>query len=88
MTFVIHGATGAQGAPLFARLLKAGNRAVAAVRNTGAANNMPAVAIDNASVDSLAAAYRDADGVFVHLPMALWKRTASNTRITSLAPLD
>jgi uncharacterized protein YbjT (DUF2867 family) len=69
MTFVIHGATGAQGAPLFARLLKAGKRAVAAVRNTGAAKDMPAVAIDNASVDSLTAAYRDADGVFVHLPV-------------------
>ena len=69
MNFVIHGATGAQGAPLFDRLLKAGNRAVAAVRNTGAVKDMPAVAIDNASVDSLAAAYRDADGVFVHLPV-------------------
>lgn len=69
MTFVIHGATGAQGGPLLARLVKAGKPAVAAVRNAQAAQDMPTVAIDNASVDSLAAAYRGAEGVFVHLPV-------------------
>lgn len=70
MTYIVHGATGAQGAPLFNRLARSGKRAVAAVRNTVAVKDMPAVAVDNASVDSLAAAYRDADGVFVHLPLA------------------
>lgn len=70
MTFIIHGATGAQGAPLISRLLKAGKHAVAAVRNASAVKDMPAVAVDNASVDSLAAAYRDAEGVFFHLPLA------------------
>lgn len=70
MSFVIHGATGAQGAPVFARLTQAGRRAVAAVRNVAAAQGMPAVAVDNASVDSLVAAYRGADGLFVHLPVA------------------
>lgn len=70
MTYVIHGATGAQGAPLLARLTRSGQHAVAAVRNTSAIKDMPAVEVDNASVDSLAEAYRNAEGVFVHLPMA------------------
>ena len=69
MTYVIHGATGAQGGPLLARLTKAGKPAVAAVRNVAAANGVPAIAVDNASVDSLAAAYQGADGVFIHLPV-------------------
>lgn len=60
----------AQGGPLFARLAKAGKHAVAALRNVDAAKGMAAVAVDNASVDSLAAAYRGTDGVFVHLPVA------------------
>ena len=69
MTYVIHGATGAQGGPLLARLTGSGQRAVAAVRNTVAAKGVPAVAVDNASVDSLAAAYEGAKGVFIHLPV-------------------
>lgn len=69
MTYVIHGATGAQGGPLLARLIVLGQRAVAAVRNTAAVKDMPAVAVDNASVDSLAAAYEGAKGVFIHLPV-------------------
>lgn len=68
MSYVIHGATGAQGGPLYERLLSAGNKAVAAVRDPAKVQGHPAVAVDNDSVDSLAAAYRDADGVFVHLP--------------------
>lgn len=69
MTFVIHGATGAQGAPILARLSRSGKRAVAAVRNTSAVKELPSIAVDNASVDSLAEAYRGAEGVFVHLPV-------------------
>ncbi len=69
MTYVIHGGTGAQGAPVLAHLIRSGKRAVAAVRNTSAVKDMPAVAVDNASVDSLAAAYEGADGVFIHLPV-------------------
>ncbi|MCB5183951.1 NmrA family NAD(P)-binding protein [Methylobacillus gramineus] len=69
MTYVIHGATGAQGAPLLARLIDSGHHAVAAVRNTAAVKGMPTVAIDNTSVDLLAAAYEGAKGVFIHLPM-------------------
>ncbi|WP_226051480.1 SDR family oxidoreductase [Dickeya chrysanthemi] len=70
MTFVIHGATGAQGAPLFNRLCRSGKPAVAAVRNTAAVKDRPALAVDNAVVASLVAAYRDAEGVFFHLPLA------------------
>lgn len=70
MTFIIHGATGAQGAPLIKRLLAAGQPAFAAVRNAATADGLPTVVVDNASVDSLVAAYRGADGVFFHLPLA------------------
>ncbi|WP_311224275.1 MULTISPECIES: NmrA family NAD(P)-binding protein [unclassified Acidovorax] len=69
MTFVIHGATGAQGGPVLARLIQSGKRAVAAVRNTSAVKGMPAVAVDNASVDSLVAAYQGSEGIFIHLPV-------------------
>ncbi|MCC8536606.1 SDR family oxidoreductase [Xanthomonas axonopodis pv. poinsettiicola] len=69
MTYIIHGATGAQGAPLLNALSQAGKHAVAAVRNTDAAVG-PSVQIDNTSVQSLVEAYRGAHGVFVHLPQA------------------
>lgn len=51
MTYIIHGATGAQGAPLLKRLNQAGKRAVAAVRHTNNLADVPTVQIDNASVD-------------------------------------
>ncbi|MFC9691545.1 SDR family oxidoreductase [Kribbella sp. NPDC056951] len=70
MTSVIHGATGAQGRPLLQSLLTAGVPAVAAVRApetyTGPGT---AIAADLSSVESLTAVYRQAAGVFVHLPM-------------------
>ncbi len=69
MTYVIHGATGAQGGPLLARLTRSGKRAVAAVRNPSAIPHTLPVAVDNASIDSLTQAYQGADGVFVHLPV-------------------
>lgn len=69
MTFIIHGATGAQGAPLIKRLTESGHRAVAAGRNVAAVKGYPAVEIDNSSVESLSAAYRGAEGVFFHLPL-------------------
>ncbi len=69
MTYIIHGATGAQGAPLLNVLLQAGKHAVAAVRNADGATG-PSVQIDNGSVQSLIDAYRGAHGVFVHLPQA------------------
>lgn len=73
MAFIIHGATGAQGAPLLARLAQSSQQVVAAVRHpldVQAADGVSAVAVDMASVDALAAAYQGADGVFIHLPLA------------------
>lgn len=69
MTYIVHGATGAQGAPVLAALTAAGLSATAAVRNTAAVQSHPAVAVDSTSADSLVAAYTGADGVFVHLPV-------------------
>ncbi|NYI77661.1 SDR family oxidoreductase [Nocardioides panzhihuensis] len=70
MTYIIHGATGAQGSPVLAAMLAAGNPAVAAVRTLDAVNDgVASVAVDLADAGSLAEAYAGADGVFVHLPM-------------------
>lgn len=68
MSYIIHRATGAQGGPLYARMLASGRKALAAGRDPGKVAGKPAVAVDNDSVDSLVAAYRNADGVFIHLP--------------------
>lgn len=69
MKYIIHGATGAQGSPLFKKLLEEGQNVFAAVRNPAALGGAPAVAIDLSSVDSLVATYQDAHGVFIHLPL-------------------
>ena len=70
MTYIIHGATGAQGSPVLAALLTAEKPAVAAVRTQDAVpDGVASVAVDLADAGSLAEAYADADGVFVHLPM-------------------
>lgn len=68
MTYIIHGATGAQGSPVLTSLTSAGLDAIAAVRDITKVDGA-AIAIDNSSVDSLADAYRGAEGVFVHLPL-------------------
>lgn len=68
MSFIIHGATGAQGAPLFEHLKAAGKSVKAASRN--AKNSDHAVTADTASADSLTSAYDKAEGIFVHLPQA------------------
>lgn len=68
MSFVIHGATGAQGAPLFDLMLEKGLDARAAVRDLDKSGGRPAVLADTASLPSLEAAYRNAEGIFVHLP--------------------
>jgi uncharacterized protein YbjT (DUF2867 family) len=68
MTYIVHGATGAQGSPVLSALAAAGLSAVAAVRDTSKVDG-EAVAVDLSSVGSLAAAYEGADGVFLHLPL-------------------
>ncbi|KQO03270.1 hydroxylase [Arthrobacter sp. Leaf234] len=69
MTFIIHGATGAQGAPVATALLQAGHSVTAAVRNPQTYQQGPAVAIDLSNAAALADAYTGVDGVFVHLPL-------------------
>ena len=70
MTYVIHGATGAQGAPVVAVLAAAGKSVIALTRNADTvvpgASVVPA---SYSSVEELTRAYRGADGVFVHLPL-------------------
>lgn len=68
MTFIVHGATGAQGSPILTALRAAGHAPTAAVRDPASVNG-PAVAVDFGSVDTLAAAYEGASGVFIHLPV-------------------
>ena len=69
MSFIIHGGTGAQGGPLYARMLASGQKTLAAVRDLAKLEGISAVIVDNRSQDTLVSAYRGADGVFIHLPM-------------------
>lgn len=68
MTYIVHGATGAQGSPVLSALTAAGHSATAAVRNASSVTG-PAVAVDYTSVESLVDAYTGADGIFVHIPI-------------------
>lgn len=70
MTYVIHGAAGAQGQPVVAALLAAGESVTALTRNVDAAvDGARVLPVDFASVADLTQAYQGADGVFVHLPV-------------------
>ncbi|MEU0688352.1 NmrA family NAD(P)-binding protein [Streptomyces uncialis] len=70
MTYVIHGATGAQGAPVVAALAAAGKSVTALTRNPDAVvDGARLVTAGYGSVDELTRAYCGAEGVFVHLPM-------------------
>lgn len=69
MTYVVHGATGAQGSPLFRKLTAAGKNVAAAIRNPQNLDAGSAVAVDLTSVQSLITAYLGAEGVFIHLPL-------------------
>ncbi|MBB6420424.1 NmrA family NAD(P)-binding protein [Streptomyces sp. AK010] len=70
MTYVIHGATGAQGAPVVPALAAADKSVVALTRNAEATvAGARVVAADYSSVEDLTEVYRDAEGVFVHLPI-------------------
>ncbi|MFF2660275.1 SDR family oxidoreductase [Kitasatospora sp. NPDC058032] len=70
MTYVIHGATGAQGAPVVAALAAAGKSVTAPTRKADAVvDGARVVAAGYDSVAELTHVYRGAEGVFVHLPM-------------------
>ncbi|MFH8293675.1 SDR family oxidoreductase [Streptomyces sp. NPDC018059] len=67
---MIHGATGAQGAPVVAALAAMGKPVTAVTRNPDAVvNGADVLAAGYDSVDELTRAYRSAEGVFVHLPV-------------------
>ncbi|MFI5681125.1 NmrA family NAD(P)-binding protein [Streptomyces cellulosae] len=71
MTYMIHGATGAQGAPVVAALAAARKPVTALTRNAGTVvEGARVLAVDYSSTADLTAAYRGAEGVFVHLPVA------------------
>ncbi|MGA5506095.1 NmrA family NAD(P)-binding protein [Streptomyces umbrinus] len=71
MTYMIHGATGAQGAPVAAALTAANKPVTALTRNAGTVvDGARVLAIDYTSPVDLTDAYRGAEGVFVHLPVA------------------
>ncbi|WP_086668640.1 NmrA family NAD(P)-binding protein [Lentzea kentuckyensis] len=70
MTYVIHGATGAQGGPVVAALIAAGKPVAALTRKADVVvPGARVVAADSSSVAELTEAYRGAEGVFVHLPV-------------------
>ncbi|MBF4551538.1 SDR family oxidoreductase [Pseudoclavibacter sp. VKM Ac-2888] len=70
MTYLIHGATGAQGAPVIAALAQADLDVTAAVRTPSSyVGPGTAVAVDFTDAASLADAYRRVQGIFVHLPI-------------------
>ncbi|MEV3972889.1 NmrA family NAD(P)-binding protein [Streptomyces sp. NPDC050698] len=71
MTYVIHGATGAQGAPVVVALAAAGKSVTALTRNPDANVDgaQRIVAAGYGSTAELIEAYSGADGVFVHLPV-------------------
>lgn len=70
MTYIVHGATGAQGSPVLTSLIAAGKQTIAAVRTpAGLPDGVTAVSVDLVDADALTAVYSGAEGVFVHLPM-------------------
>lgn len=69
MNILVHGATGAQGGPVAAKLIELGHTVTAGVRNPQAYSAGHAIALDLDDVSTLTKAYEDADGVFVHLPL-------------------
>jgi uncharacterized protein YbjT (DUF2867 family) len=72
LTVVVHGATGAQGAPVARDLVEAGHRVRSAVRNPSA-GGLPAgvepVAADLLDTEALIQVYDGADAVLVQLPL-------------------
>jgi uncharacterized protein YbjT (DUF2867 family) len=70
MTYVVHGATGAQGGPVVTALAGKGVLITALTRSADAdVACARTLAVDLASIEQLTDAYRGAEGVFVHLPV-------------------
>lgn len=92
MTYIVHGATGAQGSPVLSSLAARGASPIAAVRTP---ETLPAgtasVAVDLSDADALTGIYRGAKGVFIHLPMgapadAKAQAAAIATAVTTARP--
>lgn len=87
MTYVVHGATGAQGSPVVAALAAKGVLITAITRRADAEVVCArTLAVDLASIQQLTDAYRGAEGVFVHLPVvdAATRETYAGNIITAL----
>lgn len=88
MTYLVHGATGAQGGPVLDALVAGGRPAVALSRRPRADGRGGSVRVaDYDSVEQLTSAYRAVDGVFVHLPLGAEADRLRYAR-TILAALD
>ena len=68
MTYIVHGATGAQGSPVISKLTAAGAQAAGLSRNDVALPDATTIVADLSSAESLKRAYENAEGVFIHLP--------------------
>lgn len=87
MTYVVHGATGAQGSPVVTALAAKGVLITALTRRADAEVVCARkLAVDLASIEQLIDAYRGAEGVFVHLPVvdAATRKTYADNIITAL----
>ena len=70
MTYIVHGATGAQGSPVYNALAAAGKTPLAAVRNPESLpEGLRGIRVDLTDAATLIDAYTDVDGVFLHLPV-------------------
>ncbi|MCF3960193.1 SDR family oxidoreductase [Streptomyces fuscigenes] len=89
-TYVVHGATGAQGAPVAAALAAAGRSVTALTRDPEAVVNgaQRVVAADYSSAADLTDTYRGAEGVFVHLPAMAAKDDREKFAHNILAAVD
>ncbi|THV35227.1 SDR family oxidoreductase [Glycomyces buryatensis] len=87
MTYVVHGATGAQGGPVVTSLATKGVLITALTRRTDAdVACARTLAVDLDSIEQLTDAYRGSEGVFVHLPVvdAATRNTYAGNIITAL----
>ncbi|MFJ3955991.1 SDR family oxidoreductase [Arthrobacter sp. NPDC090010] len=69
MSYLVHGASGAQGSPVVSGLLAAHREVTALGREASQPAPINHLAVDYGDVDSLAAAYQGAEGLFIHLPL-------------------
>lgn len=86
MIYIVHGATGAQGSPVLELLRSANKPVIAAVRGTNASpEGVQSVSVDLSDAAALTALYREATGVFIHLPIDTPARMAEQANAISTA---